>query len=683
MFTINQSFEPGFTSLFKKLKKKYPNELFDIDGIGKQLDIRRFCDEFFEENVITADVSVDSNANVDDNSVISYTNEMKKPFERLNSYHSLWRGLKNKYGKSLANKIIESQLSGDFYIHDFHGLASGISYCFNYSAYDIATNGLTTVKKIKSLAPKYLFAFRHQLEQFITIASNSTLGATGIADFFIVMSGFVDKILKTGEDNHFQLIDRNLVSTLSEKQSKLISEDFEAFLKSLSKDQKELYENNIWTYVKETLISLIYSLNQPQRGNQSAFTNVSVYDDYFLKNLVKDYIFPDGSTPRISTIKKVQDIFIDAMNQELKRTAITFPITTGCISVDKNRNIRDMEFLKNISNKDLKFGFMNIYAGDVKALSSCCRLRSNMRKEYFNLFGSGSTKIGSLGVVSINMARLGFLYKNDFEGFKKRLKTLIKYCGYINDIKRDIIKKRIDSGKLPIYTHGYIKLDSQYSTVGINGLYECFKEFNLDITNNTDLKGPILDVIHMINKAVNRNEKIFKAISNVEQTPAENMAIKLAKKDRLLNIQNVYDNYSNQFIPTDKHVDVFDRIRVQGVLDEHFSGGSICHLNVDGEIEDVEIVETLTKEMIAAGGIYFARNNNIQECENGHITVGKSETCKECGGHITDNYTRVVGFLTNVKNWNKVRREQDYPNRQRYTGDDFTENSSDGVLNSD
>lgn len=276
-----------FDDLYMHLKAKYPDKLFDMDGIGKQMDMSEFSKNFFASNV-QADASIDANANCDDVSVIAYNTELPKPFFRLNSYYILWKELKRLYGQSIANEIIEMQLTGDIYIHDFHGIAAGMPYCFNYSTYDIMTKGLPMVKKIKSLPPKHLYAFKSQLEQFTVIASNSTLGATGLADLLVVMSYYVSNILKTKKDAHFTLAS----------------------------------EEDCWTYIKENIVSFIYTINQPMRANQSPFTNISVYDDYFLDKLCEDYLFPDGSTPNKDIVKRLQNIYLDIINDELSRTPL-------------------------------------------------------------------------------------------------------------------------------------------------------------------------------------------------------------------------------------------------------------------------------------------------------------------------------------------------------------------------
>ena len=576
------SYEQDFDDLMMHLKAKYPKELFDMEGIGKQLDMCEFSRNFFSSKV-TADASIDANANVDDISVIAYNTEMPKPFFKINSYYILWKEMKRLYDLATANTIVEMQLNGDIYIHDFHGVAAGEPYCFNYTTYDIMTKGLPMVKKVKSLPPKYLYSFKSQLEQFTVIASNSTLGATGLADMLVVMSFYMQNILDTKSDANFHFAT----------------------------------EEDCWRYLRENLVSFIYTINQPMRANQSPFTNVSVYDKYFLEKLVGDYIFPDGSSPDIEIIQKIQDIYLDIMNEELRRTPLTFPVTTACFSIDEDKNIKDEDFLRNIAEKNKEFGFINIYCGDSSTLSSCCRLRSEQKSEYFNSFGSGSSKIGSLGVVSINFPRLAIKYP-DKEEFLKQLEEMVIICAKINNAKRKIVNKRIVNGNAPLYTLGYMELSKQYSTCGVNGFNECIELLGENILEEEGQKLAlrILDTINDVNAKM---QKYYDAPHNCEQVPGENMSIKMASKDKLMKYQDKYDIYSNQFIPLVTNADMLDRIKLQGLFDSHFSGGAICHLNVESPIEKTEDIMDLIRTAAKMGVVYHAINYVLSECENGHI----------------------------------------------------------------
>jgi ribonucleoside-triphosphate reductase len=621
------SYDQPFDDLFLHLRSKYPEKLFDLDGIGKQLDMSKFSKDFFSVKT-TADVSVDANSNVEDMSPITYNTELPKPFFKMNSYFILWKYLKKLYGQETANQVIEAQVCGDLYINDCHGIAAAQAYCFNYSTYDVMLLGLPMVSKIKSSPPKYLYSFKSQLEQFVVLAANSTLGATGLADLFIVMSYYVSNILRDHKDAHF----------------------------SFSSDE------DCWAYIKETLVSFIFTVNQPLRASQSPFTNVSVLDREFLESLCPSYVFPDGSLPNIPLVEKIQDLYLTVMNEEMQRTSVTFPITTACFSTTDGQ-IHDEAFLAKIAEQNLAFGFINIYCGKSSTLSSCCRLRSDTDSEYFNSFGAGSSKIGSLGVVTINLPRLAF--KNDEEGFFEGLRTLVGTCSKINHTKRHVVKLRIDNGNLPLYSLGFLNLGKQYSTVGINGLNEACEILGYDILTERG-QNFVLAVLDTINSENDLWQKKYKAPHNCEQIPGENVSIKLADKDRLAGLNNEYEIYSNQFIPLTSGADLLDRIHIQGLFDKHFSGGAICHLNVEQRITDPELLVNLIKECARAGVIYSAVNYSIQRCENGHMTVGKAETCSVCGAPITDTFSRVVGFLVNVKSWHKTRREIDWPNRQFY-----------------
>jgi ribonucleoside-triphosphate reductase len=636
---VNFSYPKEFDELWSRLKEVYPTELFNIEGVGEQLDINHFGKKFFTNKQATADVSIDSNANVSDKSVASYSPEVSKAYEKMDSYFMLWKYAKEIFGIDVANKMVESQLAGDIYINDFYGFSAGKPYCFNYSTYDIATKGLPMVEKIKSLPPRYLYAFKSQVEQFVTIASNSTLGATGLADLLLVMSFYVEDILENMGDSHFHFAD----------------------------------EESAWAYVKENIVSMIYTINQPMRGNQSPFTNISIFDDVFLEKLSNDYIHPVKGTPlNIPVVKKIQEIFIDTMNSELQRTPITFPVVSACLSRDDDHPILDHEFLKFIAKKDEQFGFMNFYIGKTSTLSSCCRLRSDLESDYFNSFGAGSSKIGSLGVATVNYPRLGFKYFGSAEKctpsqqkqFFANLRYLVELCFKINYVKLQIVTDRIKNGFHPLYQHGFIDVKKQYLTSGVNGLNELIELAMFDPLSNEGVKCG-LDIIECVNEVNNALGKQYNVPVNVEQIPAENVSIKLADKDTLLGYNDGrYLLYSNQFIPLITQADLLDRMRLQGVYDEHFSGGAIWHLNVENRIDADTIAELI--EMSAEKGIiYFAVNYNYQECEDGHIDVGRQEYCK-CGKKIVDNYTRVVGFLTSTKHWHKVRREVDYPNRQWY-----------------
>lgn len=640
-FLESQSYKKDFKDLMLGLEKKYGADLIEENGIGSQLDISKSSKKFFKA-FTTADVSVDANANVTDKSVISHKIETAKPFHLINSYYRLWKEIKKIETKEKADWIVESQIKGRMYINDFVGFSSAMAYCFNYSTYDTATMGIPSVFDGRggSEPPKNLMSFLGQIELFSLIAGNSTLGATGLADLLIVIAIYMDKMLQNKEDAHVPMVD----------------------------------DKACWQYMESMLTGFIYRLNQPYRGSQSLFSNVSVYDRNFIDGMLEgdaySIIIDDVKySAKKEIVQKVQEIYLDIMNREMARKPITFPVTTACFSIDENNEIQDDDFLKFISEKNLKFGFINIYAGKSSTLSSCCRLRSERDNgEYFNSFGSGSTKIGSLGVATGNLPQLATICKgaeNPSDEFLHRIKDLVLDCQLVNQAKRNIIKRTIKAGSQPLYSLGYMELKRQYSTFGVIGLYEALEILGYDIMTKEG-QDYVLEILNVINTTNKELQDKYKAPQNCEQIPGENVSVKLAKKDRALGYNDKYTLYSNQFIPLIKRVNMFDRIAIQALFDKHFSGGAICHLNVNQEINDVDTMQNLIHASVKEGVVYFAVNFVLQECENKHMFVGNVDTCPHCGGKIIGTFTRVVGFLTKVDNWIPERREVDFPNRQFY-----------------
>jgi len=625
----NYSYPQEFKDLLRDIQKKYDVDLLELDGIGKQLDVNEFSKKFFSKRRVqnTADISVDANANIEDVSVLQYVSEVSKPVHRLNSYFLLWKYAKELYTEEFANKVVTLQLTKAIYINDFHMLQT--AYCFNFSCMDVVFNGLPFTKKVRSEPAKNLSSFMGQMINFITTAGNNIAGACGVADLLVCASWYVDKLRKENKDIPKEFLDKQ------------ISQEIQSF---------------------------VYSVNQPFRGGiQSFFTNITVFDDAFLNKICDEYIFPDGQKANINTIKELQIIYVDLMNDILKKSPITFPVTTAAFGIDDKGKILDESFLKFISEKNIEYGFMNIYAGKTSTFSSCCRLRNDSGTEYFNSFGSGSTKIGSCGVVTINLPRVAYESKS-VEDFYERVQEKVEIASKVNRIKRHIIKMRIDGGHYPLYTLGFMDLKKQYSTCGLVGINEACEIMGFDIlTKEGQLF--VTDMLDIINRVNAIQEKKFKYPANSEQVPAETSGIKLAEADKLLGYNKKYALYSNQFIPLTTKADLYDRIKIQGLFDKHMTGGAICHLNVVDRITDASYMEKLIRHAIEMGVVYFAVNYNLQECKKNHITVGKNEKCPTCGEEITGNFLRVVGFLTEVKNWHIVRREIDYPERQWYSED--------------
>lgn len=636
-FIQSQSYQDDFKNIMLDMLSKYGVKIFTLSGIGEQLDINKAIKKMANANSV-ANGSIDANANAGVTTAVTIMHEITKPHALIQSYYRLWKWLKKNRSLEMANEFIEAQITGKFYVNDMHYISYPAPYCYNHSCLTIATQGLIGIDdKNNTVPPKYLRSYFDIIEAYLLIAGSSTAGATGISNLLVVASVFLKKMLKNGfVDSHVKLNS----------------------------------EEDCWQYFKEELTSFIYKLNQPARGNQSLFTNVSIYDDKFLETIIPETIlFIDGEMygTDINTVKKVQEIYLDIMNEESERVVHTFPVTTACFASRHNEEtgkneILDQDFLEFICKKNEKNGFINMYSGDTATLSSCCRLRSDKNNAFFNSFGGASDSIGSMGVVCINLPQLAYKFKDNYEALKLELIHLVELAQEVNYAKRLMLKKAIKSGHLPLYTNGYMDLSKQFSTTGFVGLYNLVEILGEDIATENGLKiaEEILSIIENTNDIV--SEK-YKLPVNLEGIPAENTANKLALKDRILGYNNEYDLYSNQFIPLSKRCNLLDRIKLSAVLDQKCSGGSIMHVTVDNKM-DLNTMKDIVMSIIESGVKYFAFNYEINQCkECSKIFVGKRNHCPECESDNIERYMRVVGFLTKKSSWSDVRQAED---RQYY-----------------
>lgn len=635
----SQSYQEEFRAVMCEMLDKFGEEIFNLSGIGEQLDINQAMKKMANASSV-ANGSIDSNANAGGTTAVTIASEFAKPHALIQSYYRLWKWLKKNRGLDIANEFVEAQLSGKIYVNDMHYISYPAPYCYNHSCLTIAQKGLIGLDtKNDTKPPKYLRSYFDIMEAYLLVAGNSTAGATGIANLIVVSTIFLKKMIDSGfVDSHVHLNS----------------------------------EEDCWQYYKEELTSFIYRLNQACRGgSQSLFTNVSIFDKHFLENIIPNtFVMIDDNVymTDFETVKRAQEVYIDIMLEEAKRVVHTFPVTTACFSTKLNEgtgkyDIQDKEFLDFICEKNEATGFINLYGGDTSILSSCCRLRSDTSNQFFNSFGGASDQIGSMGVVAINLPQLAFRFIKDEEGFETELADLVTLAQEVNYAKRCLLQSSIKKGHLPLYSNGYMDLGKQFSTVGFIGLYEACEIMGYDNTSDEGVKFGlhILDVINTINDEIAHKYKIP---VNLEGIPGENTCVKLAVKDKVLGFNNQYKMYSNQFIPLSKRCNIFDRVKLSGAYDSQCSGGSIMHITIDSKVSK-ETMKDFVISTLGAGVKYFAFNYKINQCKDcSHIFVGEHEVCPECGSKELEKFTRVVGFLTKISQWSQTRQEED---RQGYT----------------
>ena len=627
---IKMSFDDRFNYRLNELRDKYGDAVFSILGISDdKLDINEYSKKFFKNKSAVADVSVDANANVSDRSVCSYEYEYPKAIQKLNGIYLIWKKMTDNpnFGIKKANKALELVISGALKIHDLHHIV--MPYCYAYDSDCIVQKGLPYINNIKITQPKHVLSYINLHIQFIAYSSNQTAGAVGLPSFFVYLDWFC---------------------------------------------RKDWGENYLETHAEELgqhLQSFIYSCNYPFRGSQSSFTNISIFDRYFLNHLFGNTYYPDMSQPNFDSVMNLQKFYARLFVHMSLEQPFTFPVNTANFyRPDDTKEIQDEEFLRFVSDLNCHNGCFNIYSGPLSAISSCCRLRSitDNVKEYTNSFGAGGVQIGSHRVVTINLPRISYISSSKDE-YIKILESYVSTAQDILDTHREIVADNIERGKLPLYTYGFMNLKKQYSTVGFIGLNEAIEQMGGNIQNDGGLEfaKQIIDKINAMNQ---KRTKEDGNIRNCEQIPGESAAVDLAKIDKILYPDKCeYKLYANQFIPLWINVDVTERIRLQAVFDSKCDGGSIMHANIDSELTKDQMYD-LIKYTCKQGVIYWAVNMAQCRCKTcGKLFIGKFDK-SPCHNADVDAYLRVVGFLTKIDGWLPERREE-YGRRQFYTKQSF------------
>jgi len=626
---IHHSFDQRFVSHLEKLRKQYGGEMFKLSGIGDDsLDINRYSANFFGTMTATADKTIDGNANVSDTSVNAWEAELKKPIMKLNAYYQLWKSAEKKYGIKRANKMIEHEIKGAIRIHDSH--LWNKSYCYSFSLNHLVNEGMPFYEKIKIGPVKHFDSFINLSLQFLCYASNQIAGAVAFPDFFIYAEYFIRK--DYGE-NWYE--DEKTVAKIN-----------------------QLFQN--W----------IYSVNFSWRSNQSAFTNLSVFDKEWLKAIFDSHTNPDFSSPNFDNTMRVQKLFVDEMRRNLKDNPFTFPVMTACLLYDKElKDFKDQEFFNWVSEVNAETGMFNIFHdSNINTIASCCRLKSNFEvaKEYTNSFGAGGLSIGSHRVVTLNLPQIAY-QSESWDEYMKLLEHRIDLSQDILDIHRETIQKHIDNGRLPLYKYHYMELNKQFSTIGFIGLHEALEIMGVSIKDEEG-KRRAMEILQLMNKMNDSRTKKDGNIRNVEQIPGESAAPNFAKKDAILfNEIKGYKLYSNQYIPLVENVDMIDRINAQGLFDsaDTCSGGSILHINLDSKVSTNQMADII-RYAASQGVIYFAVNYGISVCSNcGKTFIGKFDK-SPCHNADTEKWLRIVGFMTPVSSWGTERR-QEFDKRQFYT----------------
>ena len=636
VFNIPLKVNKDFSKALNNLEEAYGEDFEILNGFAeKNLNFSDFIDAFTAKNSVTADVTIDANANASTKDIRALLNEKDKPLDKIFAFNKLFLEMKQKYGLKTAREWLNQEYSGGFYLHDAC-TSTYMGYCFAYDLTRLAKEGLFFLKNYNNVPPKHLTTFLDDVIEFVSFMSNRSSGAVGIPNILVWTYYFWRKDVQQG---------------------------------FFTKDPD--------SYLRQSFQKLIYRLNQPfMRIDQTAFVNVSIFDRQYCESLFGGLEYPDG-TLFIDCVEEFiehQKIFMEVVSQIRSENMFTFPVLTFSLQF-KDGKFVDEDFARWCSDHNTEWNDSNFFVSkDVTTLSNCCRLLSDTSKlkGFMNSIGGTSLSIGSIKVNTINLVRIAIEAqankpKNDskistINSYLKLLKKRTELCCKLLDVQRSIIEKNVERGLLPNYCDGGIDINHQYSTIGILGLYETIKEFGFIDTDEfgnksyTDegikLAQAIFDVINEV-----KDNFTDKYTFNIESVPAERAAVILCQKDNLLYDKNDDFIYSNQWIPLKEKCTIKEKIRLSAVLDPMCSGGAIAHINIESKFPTKDAAWDMLNNIANAGVIYFAFNTKISVCKNHHAFVG-TDTCPVCGEPIHDQYTRVVGFLTPTKSYSKERKKE-------------------------
>lgn len=541
-------------------------------------------------------------------------------------------------GKVVANywlshvypaEIGRAHREGDLHIHDLDMLSG---YCAGWSLRSFLAQGLNGVPgKVDARPPRHFGSAIGQIVNFLGTMQNEWAGAQAFSSFDTYMAPFVRR-----DDLTYEL-------------------------------------------VRQGIQELVYNLNVPSRwGTQTPFTNLTF--DWTCPEDLRDevpFIAGEACDFTYGDLQDEMDLinraYIEVMTDgDASGRVFTFPIPTYNITPDFEWQSPNADrlfamtaryglpYFQNFINSEMR-------PGDVRSM--CCRLQLDLRellKRGNGLFGSAE-QTGSLGVVTVNCARLGYLYPGDEAGLIDALDRLLDLGRTSLELKRTVIQKYLDQGLFP-YTRRYLgSLDNHFSTLGVNGLNEMVRNFSRDAYDLTDPEGHafalrLLD--HVRGRMVEYQEETGH-LYNLEATPAEGTTYRFAKEDRrrfpgILQAgtdSNPYYTNSSQ-LPVGFTEDPFEALERQDELQTRYTGGTVLHLYMSERLSTPDAARELVRRSLSRFRLpYLTVTPTFSICPSHGYLAGEHLTCPRCeeagaGSVECEVWTRVMGYHRPVSSFN-------------------------------
>lgn len=570
---------------------------------------------------------------------VNENSNMTFSLQGLNNYISSEISKIYWLNKIYPAEIREADTNGDFHIHDLNILSV---YCVGWDLYDLLVEGFKGVTgKVESKPAKHFRSALGQVVNFFYTLQGEAAGAQAFSNFDTLLAPFIR------------------------------------------------YDGLNYKEVKQALQEFIFNVNVPTRvGFQAPFTNITI--DLTVPNYYTDQGVVIGGKTQSATYKDFQEemdtfnkaLFEVMMQGDAKGRVFTFPIPTYNITKDFDWDNPNLDGLWKMTARYGVPYFSNFINSDMKpedARSMCCRLRIDNReltKRGGALFGSNPLT-GSIGVVTINMPRLGYLSKDENE-FIERLENLMVLAKESLEIKRKVLEKFTETDLYP-YSKYYLKnvkkrfnnyWKNHFSTIGLVGMDEaCLNLLGENIASDNSRTFTLKVLDFMRGKLIEFQEDTGNNY-NLEATPAEGTAYRLAQNDKDKYPQIICANdeeskkgaepfYTNSTqLPVNYTDDVFEAMDLQDEIQTKYTGGVVLHLFAGERVENPNAIKVLVRKICENYHLpYFTFTPTFSICPAHGYLPGEQEECPKCGLQ-SEIYSRVVGYLRPVRQWNKGKKQE-------------------------